>query len=184
MFAISSTFTAAPNGVDLSRSRLKILLNFEPHQGTRVGVPMCLNVLTFLCARPGSWFSRCLCDEGRGNMSTALFALTYRILPHTCVKVCNMVACGINLRQAMAEKSARYDALQRVQHCRAACSARSSRRLQRTEKATPPQRRSTSSHAPAKKRKRLRAVLNLQRLEPPLTSSSWPLLCRTGLGRA
>ena len=26
--------------------------------------------------------------------STALYALTYRILPHTCVTVCNMVACG------------------------------------------------------------------------------------------
>ena len=26
--------------------------------------------------------------------STALYALTHRILPHTCVTVCNMVACG------------------------------------------------------------------------------------------
>ena len=55
VFAISSTFTTAPNGVDMLRSRVEILSNFEPHQGTRMGVPMCLNVLTFLCALPGSW---------------------------------------------------------------------------------------------------------------------------------
>ena len=47
VFAISSTFTTAPNGVDMSRSRVEILSNFEPHQGTRMGVPMCLNVLNF-----------------------------------------------------------------------------------------------------------------------------------------
>ena len=27
--------------------------------------------------------------------STAMYAFTYRILPHTCVKACNMVPCGI-----------------------------------------------------------------------------------------
>ena len=61
----------------------------------------------------------------------------------------------------MAEKSARYDALQFVHHCRAAGSARISREVQRTEKATPLQRRSASSNAPAKKRKRLRGHLQL-----------------------
>ena len=45
VFAISSTFTTAPIGVDMLRSRVEILLNFEPHQGTRMGVPMCFNVL-------------------------------------------------------------------------------------------------------------------------------------------
>ena len=47
------------------------------------------------------------------NISTALCALTYRILPQPCVKVCNMVALW-QLRQIMAEKSARCDALRNV----------------------------------------------------------------------
>ena len=47
------------------------------------------------------------------NISTALCALTYRILPQLCVKVCNVVALW-QLRQIMAEKSARCDALRNV----------------------------------------------------------------------
>ena len=67
----------------------------------------------------------------------------------------------------MAEKSARYDALKRVYHCRAAGSPRNSGRAQRTGKATLLQRRPNSSQALTRKHKRLRAViLNLQRLEP------------------
>ena len=55
VFAITSTFTTAPNGVDMLRSRVEILSNFEPHQGTRMGVPMCLNVLNF--SLRASWLS-------------------------------------------------------------------------------------------------------------------------------
>ena len=47
------------------------------------------------------------------NISTALCALTYRILPQPCVKVCNMVALW-QLRQIMTEKSAMCDALRNV----------------------------------------------------------------------
>ena len=47
------------------------------------------------------------------DISTALCALTHRILPHPRVKVCNMVALW-QLRQIVAEKSARCDALRNV----------------------------------------------------------------------
>ena len=66
----------------------------------------------------------------------------------------------------MTEKSAKCEALQRVHDCRShgGRSARST--VQRPAEATPLHRRSSSSHAPTRKHKRLRAViLNLERLE-------------------
>ena len=95
VFATSSTFTTAPNGVDMLRSRVEILLNFEPHQGTRMGVPMCFNVLNF--SLRASWLlgSHVVFEtKGARTCQRHCTHSTYRISPHTCVTVCNLVACG------------------------------------------------------------------------------------------
>ena len=126
-----------------------------------------VNVLDFtLCAFWLSALTLSLRQRAREH-STALHALTCRISPHTCVKVCNIIVSGSYGSPWPTEKSAKCEALQRVHDCRShgGRSARSA--VQRPAEATPLHRRSSSSHAPTRKHKRLRAViLNLERLEP------------------
>ena len=67
----------------------------------------------------------------------------------------------------MTEKSAKCEARKRVPACRSHGGRAARSTVQRPAEATPLHRRSTSSHAPTRKHKRLRAViLNLERLEP------------------
>ena len=74
----------------------EILINVEPHQDTLMEFRCASTFSTFLCARPGSWvLTLSLRRRSREKFpSTALYALTKHILPHTRVTVCNMVACG------------------------------------------------------------------------------------------
>ena len=85
---------------------------------------MCLNVLNF-SLRTSSLLVLTLSLRRRARKH---FKCTVRTdISHLTAHMCESMFYGgmCNVRQVMAEKSARYDALQRGHHCRAAGSARS-----------------------------------------------------------
>ena len=114
VFAISSTLTTAADVVDMfshvrvacgdcTNKSSDVTQRFQNHCPQPLA---CGSHIGFASHVPDSPTP---CE----NISTALCALTYRILPQQCVKVCNVVALW-QLRQIMAEKSARCDALRNV----------------------------------------------------------------------
>ena len=147
------------------RCRVEVQLNVGPHQGARMGVPTCLNFLDVTLRT--SWLSALtmyLRRKAREHVNTVRTHIS-----HLTAHMCASVLCGRmwQIRQAMTEKSAKCEALQRVHDCRShGCRAARST-VHRPAQATPLPRRSSSSLAPTRKHKRLRPViLNLERLEP------------------
>ena len=182
VFAISSTFTTAADGVDMF-SHVPVACG-DSHVPVACGdpvkvwtTPRCTNKSSDVTPRSQNHCPQPLaCGSHIGfashvpdsptpceNISTTLCALTYRILPQPCVKVCNMVALW-QLRQIMAEKSARCDALPT---CACLSSSGSSRGGQRPAKATAATSSIYHSHTSTRKHDRLRAViLNSARFQP------------------
>ena len=123
VLAISSTLTTAADGVDMF-SHVRVACGDPVKVWT---TPRCTNKSSDVTQRSQNHSPQPLAYGSHigfashvpdsptpcENISTALCALTYRILPHPCLKVCNMVALW-QLRHTIAEKSARCDALRNV----------------------------------------------------------------------
>ena len=98
------------------RSRVEVQLNVGPHQGARMGVPTCLNFLDVTLR--ASWLSALTMSSTRKAREDFNTVRTH--ISHLTAHMCASVWCGRmeQIRKAMIEKSAKCEALQRVQDFR------------------------------------------------------------------